>query len=177
MALVSFSALPCGPNKGANNDNATGAGVPEGQQFVATRTGTITTVALCVGTTNTSTNVHIAIYDESGGEPQNRLGPEVILASPIGTSWNYVSGFNAPVVSGTNYWVIYLAPNGGNAWDGILFNVSVGNAKDSSIVGQTTLTDPATATWGAQINVTIGVGVMGDAGIMASSFNAIPIMR
>jgi hypothetical protein len=79
MALVTYSARPTGPGTGTNSSNSDGAGQGEAQSFVATLSGTITTVAVFVRAGSTATTVRYAIYADSAGSPGARLGAELVV--------------------------------------------------------------------------------------------------
>lgn len=161
MSLVTYSALPVGPGTGTNTANSDGTGVSEGQSFVATRTGTITTVARFVRSGGTNTSLRMAIYTNSAGVPNVRLGAEVVATTATNDAWNYYGGFAASVTSGTTYWVCYL-PLGGTA-NYSDFAASGGNTKTTA-GGQTTLTDPAAAFSVGPFTNIVNTGVMGDDG-------------
>jgi len=121
-ALVTYSnVLPVGPGTGtgANDNIDPGNGQP--WQFTANQTGTVAAMAIYVRAGFDCTSVRFAVYADSGDQPTgNKIGPEVVVtAANLVTGWNYITGFSAPVVSGTKYWACVL-PIGGTVGTGLL---------------------------------------------------------
>lgn len=159
MPNISYSSLPVGPGTGANTANTDGTGVGESPSFVATFSGVITTVAKWVAAGGTNTSLRLAIYANNAGVPGARLGPEVVVTTWGNDSWNYFSGFNAPVIAGTTYWVAYLPLGGTHNYSD---NAATGGNVKTTAAGQTTLTDPAPAFGTGPFTNIVNVGVMGE---------------
>jgi hypothetical protein len=114
MALVSYSALPTGPGTGTAGANSSAGGQVEYEQFTATKTGTIDTIAWWLGASTAFTTLRFGIYSDSAGVPNTLLSPEWVATAAQCTfnAWNYFGsafGGGVAVTSGTLYWLGHLS--------------------------------------------------------------------
>ena len=108
---------------GPFNDNGD-LGAMFSSQFVASSTGTITTLNTYVYTVGTGATNHgeMALYSDSGGSPHTLLANS---ASTVLTanSWNSFSIPSTAVTAGTNYWLMFEADSNTTGYANATANV------------------------------------------------------
>lgn len=96
---------------GASRASAGSSNDFSGQQWIATRTGTITAIKLKTAG-GTGGNAHCEIWSSDGASPVGQIGSDSstqTFASGVGTQTFTLA---VPVVKGTKYWAVHSSPSG-----------------------------------------------------------------
>lgn len=124
-----------------------------GFQFVATRTGTISTVSFDVTAVGTSYNSHVEIWSDSGGSPSSQIGSDsdTIALSSTGTKTYTLT--DVSITKGSTYWAVLVDSSGGGTGDVSFQKVNehtppYGSGRNDTI---TSITDNLTGHWKCEI--------------------------
>lgn len=83
-------------------------------QFTASASGTIEEVLLGIAPApGTCTNIQLAVFTDNAGEPGTIIGVAKLLGkAPTASAMNAWTGMEGTLVSGTKYWIAFLALGG-----------------------------------------------------------------
>ena len=88
-----------------------GLGEPEATQYIATATGTVSTLSIYIDASNRAQTFELGIYGDASGVPGNLLAKGSRTAT--NGAWNSVSISAVTISAGTPYWLARLAVSGG----------------------------------------------------------------
>jgi hypothetical protein len=85
-------------------------GQAQAYPYVASVSGTLSTLSIYVDTPNQATSVVVGLYSNAGGNPSTLLAT-CRVAAPKAGAWNSCVT-SAAVTAGTTYWLAILGPTG-----------------------------------------------------------------
>ena len=121
-----------------------GLGTVEATRYVATSSGSVTSLSIYLDASNRATSFALGLYNDAGGAPGTLLAQGSRSGAQNG-SWNTVAVTATPITNGTAYWIARLGTGGG----ALVSRVSLGAANPDRVDTRSASVLPSTFSPGA----------------------------
>src|SRR4029079_9926459 len=115
-ATVSAAQLPgviLGDSSIERTPDASSLGMVEANQFTATASGTVSSLAIYLDSSNQASALGLALYSDAAGVPGSLIAHGSLPTVQNG-AWNSVAIPPTSLVAGTRYWIARLSTSGGD---------------------------------------------------------------